>query len=163
MAQIHALLFLSPTPICADDMVDALCVARSNVSNSIRELQMLGLAQKSHVLGDRRDHYTTYSDIWELFKVIAEERKKREIDPTLDMLRQCVAEMERDEETRGVTKQRIQQMQAFLEEFSGWYAEIARLPLPVLKRLVAMGARIAKLLPDRTRNKAGEAQPAPGP
>ena len=154
VAQIHALLYLSPSPLCADDLVDALKVARSNVSHSVRELEMQGLAQRSHILGDRRDHYTTHTDIWELFKVIAEERKKREIDPTLEMLRQCVEELDADEETRGVTKLRIRQMQEFLEQFSNWYTDIARLPPPVLRRLVGMGAKIAKLIPGHRAEKS---------
>ena len=153
VAQIHALLYLSPSPLWADDMVDALKIARSNVSNSVRELEMQGLAQRSHILGDRRDHYTTHTDIWELFKVIAEERKKREIDPTLEMLRQCVEEMDADDETRGVTKLRIRQMQEFLDRFSNWYTDIAQLPPPVLRRLVIMGAKIAKLIPGRRATK----------
>ena len=114
---------------------------------------MMGLAQKSNKIGERRDHYTTYSDIWELFKIIAEERKKREIDPTLEMLRQCVDEMEGDEETRGITKMRIRQMQEFLDQFSSWYTEIARLPLPILSQLVGMGAKIASLIPGRRMSK----------
>ncbi len=147
VAQVHALLFLSPTPLCADDIVEQLKVARSNVSNALRELQMMGLVQREDKIGDRRDHFVAISDIWELFTVIAKQRKSREIDPTLDMLQQCVEEMEADDDTRGVTKRRIAQMQEFLVAFSTWYEEMAKLPKPVLRKLLQMGVGITNKLP----------------
>ena len=92
VAQIHALLFLSPRPLNAEEIADALSVARSNVSTSLRELQGWGIVRVVHVLGDRRDHFESLKDVWEMFRIVVEERTKREADPTLAMLRQAVAE-----------------------------------------------------------------------
>jgi len=96
VAQIHALLFLTNRPLPAEEIADTLGVARSNVSNSLKELQGWGLVRISHVAGDRRDHFVALQDVWEIFRVIVEERKKREIDPTLAVLRECAAEAEND-------------------------------------------------------------------
>ena len=107
VAQIQALLYLSPKPMRADEIVDILSVARSNVSTSIRELQSYGLVRMTHILGDRRDYFESLSDVWELFRVIIEQRKQRELNPTLSMLKVCAIEVEAESETDEVTKQRI--------------------------------------------------------
>src|ERR1700710_2348421 len=96
VAQIHALLFLSNRPLPAEEIAETLNVARSNVSNSLKELQSWGLVRIAHQVGDRRDHFVALQDVWEIFRVIVEERKKREIDPTLTVLRQCALEAEND-------------------------------------------------------------------
>src|SRR5437016_1436825 len=93
VAQIHALLFLSKKPLPADAIAHTLDIARSNVSTSLRELQNWGIVRVVHILGDRRDHFESMKDVFEMFRVIARERKKREIDPTVQMLRQSIAEM----------------------------------------------------------------------
>lgn len=146
VAQIHALLYLSVNPMCAEEIVSILKVARSNVSNSLHELLKLGMIHRTHKLGDRRDHYLAVSDIWELFSIITAERKKREIDPTLDMLRQCVAELEGEGDTRGVTRRRIHEMYEFLDNLSSWYEQVARLPRRTLKALIGLGSGIAGLV-----------------
>src|SRR5262245_52096961 len=92
VAQIHALLYISPKPLNAEEIVETLNVARSNVSTSLKELQGWGIVKLVHVLGDRRDHFESLKDVWEMFRVVLDERKKREIDPTLSMLRACIAE-----------------------------------------------------------------------
>ena len=89
VAQIHALLFISAKPLNADDLVETLGVARSNVSNSLKELQGWGIVKLTHVLGDKRDHFESMKDVWEMFRVVLDERKKREIDPTMRMLAEC--------------------------------------------------------------------------
>src|SRR5437868_732001 len=95
VAQMHALLFLSPAPLNAEQLATLLGVARSNVSTSLRELQNWGLIRVIHLLGDRRDHFECVTrDVWEMFRQVLDERKKREIDPTLELLRACVAEAE---------------------------------------------------------------------
>src|SRR5215470_2262031 len=99
VAQIHALLYLSSTPLTAEEIADTLGLARSNVSNSLHELQGWGLISLTHLFGDRRDHFEAKTDLWELLLTIVEERKRREIDPTLAMLRQCMLEAEEDKET----------------------------------------------------------------
>ena len=92
VAQIHALLYLAPKPMTAEEIADTLSIARSNVSTSLKELQAWQLIHVSHVIGDRRDRFESRKDLWELLLTIAEERKRREIDPTLTVLRQCVLE-----------------------------------------------------------------------
>jgi DNA-binding transcriptional regulator GbsR (MarR family) len=92
VAQVHALLMLSPKPLPADEIGETLNVARSNVSTSLKELNGWGLVRTVHVFGDRREHFETLRDVWEMFLVIMRERKKRELDPTLATLRECAAE-----------------------------------------------------------------------
>ena len=98
-AQIHALLFISPRPLHAEEIAETLAVARSNVSTSLRELQGWGIVKLVHVMGDKRDHFESMKDVWEMFRVVLDERKRREIDPTLNMLRSCIAEAEKEKGT----------------------------------------------------------------
>ena len=145
VAQIQALLYLSPEPLRADQIVDALSVARSNVSTSIRELQGFGLVRMTHVLGDRRDYFESLHDVWELFRVIIEQRKQRELNPTLSMLRTAAAEVDAEAETHPVTKERIHNMLDFIESTSNWYEEISDIPTSTLTKLMKLGKRITKL------------------
>ena len=146
VAQIQALLYLSPNPLRADEIVESLSVARSNVRTSIRELQSYGLVRMSHILGDRRDYFESLHDVWELFRVIIEQRKQRELNPTLTMLRGCAAEVEAEAETDPVTKQRIKNMLEFIESTSDWYDQISDIPTATLTKLMALGKRITKLV-----------------
>ena len=146
VAQIQALLYLSPRPLRADEIVDLLSVARSNVSTSIRELQSYGLVRMTHILGDRRDYFECLSDVWELFRVILEQRKQRELNPTLSMLRNVAVEMEDESDTDPVTKERIQNMLAFVENTSDWYEKIVEVPTPTLRKLMKLGTDITKAL-----------------
>src|SRR3974390_598036 len=106
VAQVHALLFISPKPLNADDIVEALGVARSNVSTSLKELQSWGIVKMTHVLGDKRDHFESMKDVWEMFRVVLNERKRREIDPTMRMLDECIAEAEREKGADDYTETR---------------------------------------------------------
>lgn len=144
VAQIHALLYLSPRPLHADEIVQLLSVARSNVSTSIRELQSYGLVRIVHLLGDRRDYFESLTDVWELFTVILDQRKQREITPTLSMLRDCALAMESDEAADPATRKRITDMLEFLEGCSDWYEQVRTIPAAKLKKLMKLGARIAK-------------------
>ncbi|MDH3616001.1 MAG: ArsR family transcriptional regulator [Gammaproteobacteria bacterium] len=146
VAQIQALLYLSPKPLRADEIVDLLSVARSNVSTSIRELQSYRLVRMTHVLGDRRDYFESLHDVWELFRVIIEQRKQRELNPTLSMLRSCAAEVDGEERTDPITKERIRNMLAFVDSTSQWYEEISGVPTSTLTKLMALGKRITKLV-----------------
>ena len=146
VAQIQALLYLSPQPIRADEIVELLSVARSNVSTSIRELQSYGLVRMTHVLGDRRDYFESIHDVWDLFRVIIEQRKQRELNPTLTMLKGCAAEVEAEAETDPVTKERIRNMLNFMESTSNWYEQISDIPTPTLTKLMALGKKIARLV-----------------
>ncbi len=146
VAQIHALLFLSPAPLHAEDIAETLSVARSNVSNSLRELQGWGIVKLVHVLGDKRDHFESMKDVWEMFRVVLDERKKREIDPTLNMLRQCIAEAVKDKETDKHTEQRLRELAGFFESTTAWYNQIRSWPASALPRFVKLGDKIRKLL-----------------
>src|SRR6266446_7881137 len=106
VAQIHALLFLSPRPLHAEQIAQTLNVARSNVSTSLKELQSWGIVKLVHVLGDKRDHFESMKDVWEMFRMVLDERKRREIDPTLSMLRECIAEAGKQKEKDAYTTER---------------------------------------------------------
>ena len=145
VAQIHALLFLSPEPLTAEDIATTLGIARSNVSVSLKELQSWELVNVTHVLGDRRDYFQARKDIWEVLTMIMDGRKKREIDPTVQVLRECVKDSSEDAQTPQATKERIASMLEFLEEMSGWYEQVRAIPRPTLLKLMRMGARVAKI------------------
>ncbi len=145
VAQIHALLYLSPQPLPADEIAAALFVARSNVSNSLHELQAWGIVRLAHVMGDRRDHYESMKDVWEMFQIILDERKKREIDPTLQVLRQLTADAKKGAGDPYV-HERLKGMLGFFETMTGWYAHIRRMPAGSLLKFVKMGDRIKQFL-----------------
>ena len=146
VAQIHALLFISKEPLHAEAIVDALGVARSNVSTSLKELQNWGIVRRVHVLGDARDHFESMKDVWEMFRVVLDERKKREIDPTERLLRECIAEAEKDAATGNYSEDRLREMHNFLATTAGWYATFRGWPTSVLKRFFSMGDKARKLL-----------------
>jgi DNA-binding transcriptional regulator GbsR (MarR family) len=143
VAQIHALLYLIGRPIAADEIADTLGVARSNVSTSLKELQSWRLAKVVHVMGDRRDHFETSTDIWELFKLIVEGRRQREIDPTLTMLRDSLVSPEISEESRE-TEQRIRETLKFLETLTTWSDEMLRMKPETLMKTLGVGAKISR-------------------
>ena len=146
VAQIQALLYLSPKPLRADQIVNLLSVARSNVSTSVRELQSYGLVRMIHLLGDRRDYFESIDDVWELFRVIIEQRKQRELNPTLTMLRQCVSEVEQESQTDDITKERIRNMLEFIDSTNTWYEKIRSIPTSTLQKLMKLGTTITKLV-----------------
>src|SRR5580692_6861634 len=115
VAQIHALLFISPRPLDAEEISQTLEVARSNVSTSLKELQGWGIVRVVHVLGDRRDHFESMKDVWEMFQVVLDERKRREIDPTLAMLRECIAEAQGQKTHDPHTLERLEALRDFFE------------------------------------------------
>jgi DNA-binding transcriptional regulator GbsR (MarR family) len=146
VAQIHALLYLSSKPLNAEEISDTLSVARSNVSTSIKELQSWNLVKLTHLLGDRRDHFETMKDPWELCSVILEGRKHREIDPMMSVLRECVLDAEEDDTTDPEVKLRIKEVLHFLETVTDWYEQVKRLPRPTLIKLIKLGAKIQGLI-----------------
>jgi DNA-binding transcriptional regulator GbsR (MarR family) len=156
VAQVHALLFISPKPINAEEIATALSVARSNVSNSLRELQGWGIVRVVHVLGDRRDHFESVKDVWEIFRIVAEERKRREIDPTLRVLRECVDESHGAGQSDKYTRERLETMLEFLTTTSGLFEEVIRVPVGTLKGIAKLRGKIVSLL-GVTRQK--EVQP----
>jgi len=146
VAQVHALLFLSPKPLDAEAISNTLSVARSNVSNSLRELQGWGIVRVVHVLGDRRDHFESLKDVWEIFRVVAEERKRREIDPTLRVLEECVGEMKKPGTAHPYTRERLEDMLGFLMATSGLFDELVHMPSSALKGIARLRGRLTSLL-----------------
>lgn len=146
VAQIHALLYLADRPLNAEEIVESLGVARSNVSNSLRELMSWGLIRLTHLEGDRRDHFEARLDPWDMLELIADGRKRREIDPTLEMLAACVAEAEADRDTPDHVRERLKTMQGFVGRLDRWYGQMRQIPRPILIRLIGMGGRIAGLI-----------------
>lgn len=146
VAQIHALLYLSNEPLNAEQISDTLGVARSNVSTSLKELQSWGLVKTSHKMGDRRDHFDSHKDVWDIFFVILEERKKRELDPTLTTLRECVLDAENDNQTPAETKARIEQTLEFLEQSTGWFDQVKRMERSTIIKLLKLGSKVQGLL-----------------
>ena len=144
VAQIHALLYFSDRPLAAEEIADALGIARSNVSTSIKELQSFRLIRMVHVLGDRRDHFEAQQDISQLFRVIVDERKKRELDPTIALLRECMAD--EDPRTPPHVRARLKSTLGFMETLHRWYEDMRSLPHPLLMALLRMGARIQRYL-----------------
>jgi len=148
MAQVHALLFISPKPIHAEEIATTLSVARSNVSTSLRELEGWGIVRVVHVLGDRRDHFESVKDVWEIFRIVAEERKRREIDPTVRVLRECAEELSATGTGEGdkYTRQRIESMLEFLTAMTGLFEEVVRIPASTLRGVAKLRGKLAALL-----------------
>lgn len=146
VAQIHALLYLSPQPMNAEEIVETLAVARSNVSNSLHELRSYELIKVVHVLGDRRDHFEAVTDVWNIFTCIAEQRKKREIDPTLHLLRECVTEAKSDKQLPEASRQRIGNMLDFVETTSDWYTHVIGLKRELVLKLMKLGGKIVNFV-----------------
>jgi DNA-binding transcriptional regulator GbsR (MarR family) len=146
VAQIHALLYLAEGPMAADEIVETLSVARSNVSTSIKELLAWDLVRLVHIPGDRRDHFEARQDPWDMLMTIVEGRKRREIDPTLAILRDCVAAAEADGETPPQALAKLQRMLDLTQKLSTWYEQIRGVPRPVLVKLLGLGAKITALV-----------------
>ena len=147
VAQIQALLFISEAPLNAEDICERLGVARSNTSNSLKELQNWGIVKIIHLPGDRRDHFESIRDVHELFRVIAAERKRREIDPTLMRLRACANEAgSPDEPADAYAKEQLESLLGFFELVSDFYEKMDRLPTKSAVTAIRMGDRIAKTI-----------------
>jgi len=146
VAQIHALLYITGRPMHAEEIADTLHVARSNVSTSLRELQGWGIVRVTHLLGDRRDHFESMKDVWEMFRIIVDERKKREVDPVLAMLRETTVEAKRPGAADAYTRERLADMLQFFEAMAAWTEQTRKLPTPAVVRLVKMGDKLGRLL-----------------
>ena len=144
VAQVHALLHVCAQALTAEEIAETLSVARSNVSTSIRELQAWGLVRAVHVLGDRRQHFESVKDVWEMFRLIVEQRKRREIDPTIELLRRCIAEA--GDADDAYTRERLREMYEFFKGIDDVYTDIRALPAPMLRRLLKAGGGIRKLV-----------------
>lgn len=146
VGQIHALLYLAGKPLTADEIADTLSLARSNVSTSIRELQDWELVQRQHQMGDRRDYFAADGDLWDVLIKIADGRKKRELDPTIEMLASVVEASKDDADTPADVRKRIADMHRFVSTMTNWYDAVKVLPRATLLKLMALGARIGKFV-----------------
>jgi len=146
VAQIHALLFISDKPWTADEIAEALGMARSNVSNSIKELMGWKLIHRVPVMGDRRDHFDAEADIWEMALKIAQGRKEREIDPAEAALRICNEEADRDSQVSPEAREKLAAMLDFVTTMSRWHDEMLKVPKPALTALIKMGSSVTRLL-----------------
>jgi DNA-binding transcriptional regulator GbsR (MarR family) len=147
VAQVHALLYLSTEALTAEEIASTLSVARSNVSNSLRELENWNLVRSAPRMGDRREHFETSHDVWELFLTVIEQRVEREILPTLAMLKQCAADAAKERPARPEVSARIATMQVFLADIYGWYVQMKALPQSTLRGVIRVGSGITRLLP----------------
>ena len=142
VAQIHALLYISPRPLHAEEIAETLGVARSNVSTSLKELQGWGIVKMVHVMGDKRDHFETLKDVWEMFRIVLDERKRREIDPTVALLRECAAQAKPGSHAAD----RLGELLEFFETTTGWYGQVRQWPTVVLTKMLRLGDKTRKLL-----------------
>lgn len=142
VAQIHALLYISPKPLPAEEIAETLAVARSNVSTSLKELQGWGIVRLVHVLGDKRDHFESLKDVWEMFRIVLDERKRREIDPTVSLLRECAGQAKPGSHT----EERLRSLLEFFETTTGWYGQIRQWPTGAIAKMLKLGDKTRKLL-----------------
>lgn len=147
VSQIHALLYLSDRALPADDIVEQLGLARSNVSTGLKELQGYGIVRRVHIEGDRRDHFTAETDLWEMLTRIVAERKRREIDPTVALLAELSARLEKDDSAPAHVRERITRMHEFISTLGNWYEQVRGLPKPTLVTLMKLGGKVARFIP----------------
>ena len=148
VAQVHALLMISPEPPHAEAITETLGVARSNVSTSIRELLGWGIVRKVSVLGDRRTHYESLEDVWEMFRVVVRERKRRELDPTFTVVQECLDDAGRGEEH---FKERMQALLTFWEHLDEFYDEVNEMPFKTMQRFFKAGRTLRRVFGGRRR------------
>lgn len=144
VAQIHALLYISPKPLNAEDIAETLNVARSNVSTSLKELQSWRIVRLVHVMGDKRDHFESMKNGWEMFRIVLDERKRREIDPTIAILKECIEETGKSKDADKHTEERLRELHRFFETTTAWYSQVAKLPPAALEKFLKAGDRILK-------------------
>lgn len=154
VAQVHALLYLSERPLDAETVVETLGLARSNVSNALKELQGYGIVRRVHVEGDRRDHFVAETDLWDMLMRIVAERKRREIDPTLALLAELSERMKADRSAPAYARERITRMHEFISTLGTWYDQVRVLPKSTLVTLMKLGGKVARFIP-AAKAKAG--------
>lgn len=145
VGQIYALIYVSAQPLNADEIAEALEFSRSNVSMGLKELQAWQLVSLRHQPGDRREYFEAPADAWEVFRTLAEERRRREIEPTLTMLRNALLEEPTTAEDRHAQK-RMKGMHDLIELMTSWFDDVQRLDAQTLAQLMKMGAKVQRLL-----------------
>lgn len=145
-AQIFALLYLAPKAMNAEEICETLSLSRSNVSTGIRELQGWRLIRVVHVIGDRRDHFETLKDVWEMFALMMDERRRREFDPTRQVLKTCLEEMEKSPDEDPASKKAVREMLDFFETMTVFHDQMKRIPAKQMKELMHQSDKIGLLL-----------------
>lgn len=145
VGQMYALLVLSPDPLTADDIAETLGFSRSNVSMGLKELQSWELVRLQHIQGDRKEYYSAPADVWDIAKTLIEQRRKREIDPTLSTLRGLLLSKPASADEKYAQK-RMQEMHDLIEMLTQWTTEIQRLDTARLHKLLKLGNNIGKVL-----------------
>jgi len=148
VAQVHALLYIKGEPMHAEAISEALDLARSNVSTSIKELQTWGIIRTVHVMSDRRDHFESLGDVWEMFRKVLEERRRRELEPTIRLLRECSAEAEEAGKPEATTRKRVDALLEFMEAADAWYVQSRKLSPAMFARFMKTGSKIGSMLGD---------------
>lgn len=154
VGQIYALLYVSEKPLNADEIAEALAFSRSNVSMGLKELSSWNLVRLQHLPNDRREYFSTPDDVWAIFRTLAEERRKREVDPTLSMLRNALIQPPSSDEER-FAQQRLKEMHDLIELVTQWFGDIQRLDTKTLVQLMKLGAKAQKLLEMKNRLTPG--------
>jgi len=152
VAQVHALLYLSDRPLHAEEISDTLSLARSNISTALKELQSYNIVRRTHVAGDRRDHFVAETDLWELLMRISAERKRREIDPTIALLADLKERIEGRKDVPDHVRERVARMHEFISTLTNWYDQVRRLPKSTLVTLMKLGAKVARLIPGGSKS-----------
>jgi DNA-binding transcriptional regulator GbsR (MarR family) len=152
VGQIYALLYVSARPLNADEIAEALAFSRSNVSMGLKELESWRLVKLQHIPNDRREYFSAPDDVWAIFRTLADERRKREVDPTLSMLRDSLMVQATNEEDRHA-QQRMKEMHDLIEMVTLWFNDVHRLEPDTLKQLMKMGAKVTKLLEMKDKMK----------
>ncbi len=147
MAQIHALLFITPDPLSANDIMDELQISRGNVSMALRELIAWGIVNRVHIKGERREFYTTEKDVWTMFRIIARERKRREVDPTINVLRESVADLnEISSDDSAYEREQLQNLLDFFETGVTVYQELEQQNPRSIVKLLGKALGLKKLM-----------------
>jgi len=150
VGQIYALIFISQRALNADEIAEALEFSRSNVSMGLKELQSWRLVRLKHLPGDRREYFEAPGDVWEIFRVLAEERRRREIEPTLSMLRSALLQQPVNEADRHA-QERMRQMHDLIDRLMTWFDDVQKLAPETALQLMGMGATVTKVLEFKDR------------
>ena len=146
VAQIHALLYLSPKPLNSEDIAETLSIARSNVSTSLKELQSWGIVKVIHEFDDRKDYFESEKDVWEMARIVLDERKKREIDPTLTILRECLLDSANKADGDEYADKKLKEMLEYFEQIVSWYNQMSTMSTDNVRRLIKLGSGVKKVL-----------------
>ncbi len=157
VGQMYALLVLHPEPLCADDIAEALSISRSNVSMGLKELSAWDLVKLQHRPGERKEFYSALGDIWDIAKTLIEQRRRREMDPTLSALRNLLLEQPANEQ-EAYAQARMRDMHDLIDRITLWTTEIQRLDAQQLQQLLKLGNSLSKVLDFKERFLGGKSE-----